>query len=123
MPLPAEGVPIDQLRRALQRRISETSFRVVASEVGMSPSGLHSFLGGTSPQYSTIRKVTTWYVREARRAPDESGVATVRAAVGLLVEHLPGSTQSAAAEEILKVVRRLTEQHNTPPPNWLDRLL
>lgn len=122
MPLPAEGPPVEQLRLAVRRRIAESSFRAVASEVGMSPSGLHSFLGGTSPHYSTLRKVTSWYVREAQRAPEERKVETLRAALGLLVGHLPEPIRGGAIEDILEVLQQAAERSGTSVPTWFGQL-
>jgi len=88
----------------------------------MSPSGLHSFLGGTSPHYSTIHKVTTWYVREAGRQPGELEIASMRAALHLLVQHLPETAQSEAVKEVLSVVRHHSERTRTPVPGWIQSL-
>jgi hypothetical protein len=118
----AEGIPIDQLRRALRQRIAETSFRVAAREVGMSASGLHTFLAGTSPHYSTVRKVTAWYVREAHRAPDALGLDALHAAIGLLVQHLPDRTRAEVAREIIGVIRSASARADTPVPEWVDLL-
>lgn len=122
MASPGKGVSVENLRTALRDRISETSFRTVAREIGMSPSGLHSFLGGTSPQYSTIRKITGWYVRESRRDPGQAKVATMRAALDILVEHLPEKGRDEAIASILEAIQRATVDGGVPVPNWLDRV-
>ena len=117
-----ESVPLEQLRRALQQRIAETSFRIAAREVGMSPSGLHTFLGGTSPHYSTVRKITAWYVREAYRGPDAASMEALQAALGLLTQHLPDSARPDAERSILNVVRASSLASRTPLPEWVELL-
>lgn len=49
------------LRDAIRRRVEETSLRAVADEVGMSFSGLRSFLEGRSPQRRTREMLMRWY--------------------------------------------------------------
>lgn len=88
----------------------------------MSPSGLHSFMGGTAPHYSTIRKVTNWYVRETRRDPTSERVATIEAAIGLLVEHLPMGARNEAREGVIEVIRKITHKSGTEQPSWMDHV-
>ena len=121
LPLP-EAVPIDHLRQALRLRIAETSFRIATREVGMSASGLHTFLAGTSPHYSTVRKVTAWYVREAHRTGDPTSLEALRAAMGILTQHLPASVQPVVVQEIVEIIRVASARCDTPPPPWLDLL-
>ena len=88
----------------------------------MSPSGLHTFLGGTSPHYSTVRKVTAWYVKEAYRGPDVASVEALNAALGLLTQHLPDPARSEAECAILDVVRERSLGSRTPVPTWVEVL-
>jgi hypothetical protein len=88
----------------------------------MSPSGLHTFLGGTSPHYSTVHKVTAWYVKEAYRGPDSANVEALRAAIGLLTQHLPDPARSHAEDAILNVVRERSLDSRTPVPTWVELL-
>jgi AraC-like DNA-binding protein len=97
------------LRDAIRRRVDETSIRLVAKELGMSPSGLHVLLGGSKPHPGTRAKLVSWYV-EQRRA--EQGVGQVvsaddvDAALRLLVHYITQDgredAQQRRAQEIAK---------------------
>ena len=65
------GLPrltIAVVRDAIRQRVDETSLRDIADEVGMSWSGLKSFLDGGSPQRRTREMLVRWYSSQPKRA-------------------------------------------------------
>ena len=118
--------PVPTLREAVREAVARTSVRAVADEVGMSPSGLHSFLNGGRPYARTVRLLAAWFVRRhdalgAKVAGEgDRMVAATRAAVALLVAHLPPAVRASAARQLLAKVRALTDDAHAPRPAWLS---
>ena len=73
-----DGDEFDHIRNALRFVIERTSLRRVASQIGMSPTGLHQFVDGAKPYGKTRAKVRTWFYRETGlnnlAADDAAGV-------------------------------------------------
>jgi hypothetical protein len=96
MPKPPVGVA--SWRQLVQKRVDGSSLRAVATEIGMSSSGLHVFLGGSRPHPATLKKISAWAAREqAGQLPIDS--RDVEAAVALLVrfvESAPNERQATA---------------------------
>lgn len=104
---------LDVLREAVRRRVEETSIRAVASEIGMSPSGLHVLLGGSRPHPKTREKLLSWYLAEQRRGAVGGTVSgdDVDAALRLLIRYLRSDTRSdARSRRLREIVRRLEEE-------------
>jgi hypothetical protein len=59
------AVPIPVLRDAVRRRVEGSNLREVAVEVGLSFSGLRSFLAGSKPHPKTLRKLREWFERQS----------------------------------------------------------
>lgn len=98
---------IDQVREFAQKRVELTSLREVAADVGMSFSGLFSFLQGGDPYSRNRQKLIDWYVRtrhaERAIAPEE-----VDQAVALLENYInAGSTDEQAKRRAKEITRRL----------------
>jgi hypothetical protein len=70
MPAPGLGVSVDVIRREAQLACEASSLRAVATNAGMSPMALRSFIRGeTVPQQRTIRKLSAWYARRGSGIP------------------------------------------------------
>jgi hypothetical protein len=119
------GPPVATLREAVRELVARTSLRVVADDIGMSSSGLHSFLNGGRPYARTVRLLATWFVRRhtaigaAAAVDDEQHAAAAAAAIALLVAHLPPSARAGAARQLMATVRALTDEARVPSPAWL----
>src|SRR5689334_21637486 len=77
------------IRRLVRQRVDQTSLRAVADEIGVSKSGLVSFLQGREPYYKTRLKLTAWFMRQ--RHPDGGmpvTAADVDAAIALLERYM-----------------------------------
>lgn len=117
------GVPVVRLREAVAERADATSLRRVAREIGVSPSGLHYFLGGGSPYSPTRRKLEQWYVREASPRYEGLSADAVRGLLSAMVQDLPPSARQAAMAEILADIATAYRDRDVTPPGWLTSLL
>lgn len=124
MPPPRSGVPVRILREAALRRVEETSLREAAAEMGLSWSGLRTFLKGTDPYSPTVQKLREWYERTGQgRAP---AIEQVREMVDSLSAHLPEESREQATDELADQIGRWCVQWcdktKTPLPEWLLEL-
>jgi hypothetical protein len=119
---PPTPVRLELLRRAVAERVSATSLRGVAKEVGMSAPGLQSFLNGGMPFEATRRKLSAWYV--AKASGDGTGLTPAMAEnfLAALVSHLPEDRRQPARRALLARLDSLTRRERTEPPPWLVTL-
>jgi hypothetical protein len=113
-------VPVSVLREAAQRRVDETSLRTAAAEIGVSYSGLRTFLKGTEPYAPTLAKLRAWYAQtvEGRAMTPERA----RGMLAALVESMPVERREEAVREL---VTRLVESYRksgADVPGWLERI-
>jgi hypothetical protein len=112
---------VQVLREAARRRVEEVGLREAAEEVGMSFSGLRTFLRGTDPRSTTVRKLSDWYARRA--SPDEHELEEVRKLAELLTRRFAGAAREEAADQLVQHIRLWLagwcDSTNTPPPVWL----
>lgn len=94
---------IARIREFAREQVARTSLRAVADDIGVSFSGLHSFLGGREPYSATRRKLTAWYVvaGNARRAVS---VDQVDESVAVLAYYLATETRRDAKERKLRAM-------------------
>jgi hypothetical protein len=106
-------VTIALVRAAIVKRVEDTSLREVADEIGMSFSGLRSFIEGGSPHARTRVKLMHWYYRRSRgtSAPPREDVETAIALVLSYVEDdsTPRSVQERRRREMLERLRADSE--------------
>ena len=96
------------VRRLVRQRVDQTSLRAVADEIGVSKSGLDSFLQGREPYSKTRLKLTAWYMRQ--RHPDGGTpilASEVDAAIALLERYMKSVGTDAVRQ---KRVREVTER-------------
>lgn len=113
------AVPIERVRQAVIRAVSESSLRKLAREIGLSAPGLTHFIEGGEPFKPTVRKLVEWYVRDAanRRGIDQD---TATAALSLLTDGMPNAEAEATRARILAELRDGYKRSGTPPPAWLE---
>jgi hypothetical protein len=92
------------VRRLAYDHVSRSSLRAVADEIGMSKSGLDSFIKGRSPYSGTRAKLFVWYVRN--RHPETASVAAeeVDAAISLLERYIQGVGSATVRERRVREV-------------------
>lgn len=94
----------DLLRKAAADRVEETNLRETADEIGMSFSGLASFLRGGSPQKKTLTKLVAWYYQRTAHANapslDDLDVAIAQLQVYINDRSKPQSVRDRRKEEI-----------------------
>lgn len=113
-------VPVSVLREGAQRRVDETSLRTAAAEIGVSYSGLRTFLKGTEPYAPTLAKLRAWYAQtvEGRAMTPERA----RAMLAALVEGMPPERRPEVLREIIEALRRAYKATGANAPEWLRNL-
>jgi len=119
----SQGVSIEVLREAVRRRVADSTLRQVAAEIGMSFSGLHTFLDGTTPHPGTVRKVAAWHVRAASESGNTVDTALAETALDLLLRHVPPRKRPALRRELVEALVAQAKREQLPPPAWADALL
>jgi hypothetical protein len=104
-------------------RISATSLRAAAREVGMSPTGLKKFAAGTSPYSGTLRSLVKWYVRHRQDSPGELVFLDVWASVSLLTFDFDVARRAEKAAELLGLLERAYARDGKTTPAWFGEVL
>jgi hypothetical protein len=106
---PAHEQLMEQIRSLAGERVERTSLRTVASQVGMSPSGLSKFLGGAAPYQKTVGKLESWYLLQQDGEAGADGPSPEAAAVAtrLLARLAPPSARDGFVDELLAAIRRV----------------
>jgi hypothetical protein len=114
MPMDEKTTPsADQLMMEIRslagEHVERTSLRAVASQVGMSPSGLSKFLGGAAPYQKTVGKLESWYLLQQDGELHAEGPSAKVAAVAvrLLARIAPPSMRQGFLDELLVALRRV----------------
>jgi hypothetical protein len=113
---------VRHMREVAANRVENTSLRQVAREIGMSPTGLKKFLGGTAPYSSTLRRLRAWYVRYAAEQKSEVEPVDASAALSLLMHDLGAEPRRHAALHVLDAVGSGYDESGRPKPDWLSDL-
>jgi hypothetical protein len=97
---------IASVREAVRKRVAETSLRDTADEIGMSFSGLRSFVRGATPHAATRAKLVSWY--SGGRSSGAAGKADVAAAISLLAGYVSSAaTASVKRRRLEEIVRQI----------------
>lgn len=115
----SESAGFELLLRLTAQRVDGTSLRNVASELGMSPTGLSKLLGGSRSQTATRRRLERWVVWQ--RARDEVSSPSEPAA-RVLVHGLPAALHPDALSRVAAVLATSYERAGVDAPEWMDRL-
>lgn len=85
---------IEAIRQTLREEVERTSVRAVASDVGMSASGLLLVLGRSKPHPATMKKLVAWYTeyRRGRKRTVASVLAEDVDAAAMLLGHYLSTT-------------------------------
>jgi AcrR family transcriptional regulator len=113
------GVPLPAIRRALAEGVERHGLRAVARAVGISHPSMLALLDGAEPRAPTLRKLVEWFVRDHAARGADADAATSRAALSLLLRHLPEETRDGARRELLAALERASEAAGVPAPRWL----
>lgn len=104
---------IGLVREAAAARVEASSLRDVADEVGMSFSGLRSFLAGGSPHAKTRAQLVRWYYARAATSAEppredrETAIALLR--VYLRDESKPKTVRERRLRELIERLRDESE--------------
>lgn len=131
-------IPTTALRHTVERAIQDSSLRHVASQVGMSPTGLKKFVMGTAPYSPTLRRLRVWYVRSqpstvvdpgpiqpesllrarAAQAVQETSLRSVARAIGISVGGLHGFVNGKRPYRPMLEKINLWYLHSVYPDSW-----
>jgi hypothetical protein len=104
-------IGIVAMRDAVRRRVNGTSLRNVAFEVGMSFSGLRTFLHGARPHPATRRKLVAWYTSQRATPAQPVRRDDVDAAITLLARFVRNDRRAEGrARRVKSVVERLLSE-------------
>ena len=107
-----------RLRMFVAARVAATSLRLVAREIGLSPTGLRKFLNGAEPYSRTRRKLSSWFVQYAARGAVGVDADVAIAALRILTDDLP-ERQDRALDVLVQVLERSYAECGRPVPTWL----
>jgi hypothetical protein len=114
---------LDRLRDGVAVRVQATSLRIVARQVGMSPTGLLKFLAGGTPYAKSRKKLFDWWDRQQGHLPTELSSSEIAAAINALIQELPPERRAGAMEDLTATLRGLYERHSDVCPAWLAELV
>jgi hypothetical protein len=99
---------MEEIRSLAGERVERSSLRAVASQLGMSPSGLSKFLGGASPYQKTVGKLEGWYLlQQDQDSADGPSAEQAAVAVRLLARLAPPGMRDDFVDELLAAIRRI----------------
>lgn len=108
MPKPLAGVV--GLRKLVQQAVDQSSYRAVAEEIGMSQSGLYTFLARTRPHPATLKKVSAWAERQVAGKQESFDARDLDAAIALLVRFVRAApNEKRAASRLREIVAKLSD--------------
>lgn len=120
MPSGEPRVSVPVLRDAVREAAHTSSSRAVARDVGLSAPALNQFIAGSEPRISTVRKLTTWYVRYRQERGDATlDEKTAAAALDFLVEHIPTRRRNEVRDALLDCLERAGDGVGVEAPPWL----
>ena len=111
MPRPGVAVSLEELREAVRRSAGGSSLRQTATEIGMSWSGLRTFLNGTVPHPATVKKISDWYLRQSVETRENT--LAMEMALNVLAERVDPSQRRALKRALLDTVAEFTERKPT----------
>jgi hypothetical protein len=100
---------LSTLRDAVRGRVEATSLRVVADEIGMSFSGLRTFLQGARPNEATRSKVVAWYV-SSQQGSKGSITGDTDVATALVAAFVARASGKAKTRRAVDAMRRVLEE-------------
>jgi hypothetical protein len=113
--------PVEILRRAVSRRVEETSLRKVAGDVGISKSGLAKFLTGGEPRTSTRRQLERWLFASGIAEVDVLDAMTADLAISILLHDLDQASRGAARSRLLSALEESYSNRGSRP-DWLSEI-
>ena len=103
--------------------MGSTSLRQVSRMVGMSPTGLQTFLDGGHPYSATRRKLERWYVMHGPgRLPSTLRGDSAFAILRVLVQDLSPARHRPTMEMLLESMEEAYTAARLPRPRWLTDL-
>jgi hypothetical protein len=101
---------INGVRELARERVEQSSLRAVADEIGMSNSGLYSFLQGGDPYSPVRKKLVAWFMRA--RYPDAKPIppAEVDAAAALLAAYIRQIAPARRERRLMQISEQIASE-------------
>lgn len=115
------GQGVAGLRSQVRQAVEASSLRAVAEEIGMSWSGLRSFLEGTTPHPSTIAKLLAWSGTKRTASPSRRDMLSAIEVMADYIEGVP--SPEGRRKRLLGVLSALTERVGPDLARELQRAL
>ena len=119
MPEPREKPSIQRLRDLADAQVRLTSLRQVATQVGLSPTGLRKFLNGADPHSRTRGKLLSWFVRLTAAEADGLDADSAIAALTILTAGLTPENRKQVVENVVRSLESAYDAQSRPHPSWL----
>lgn len=113
-------VPVEVLRHAARGYTGVVTLRTAADEIGLSFSGLRSFLRGTTPRPSTVQKLTVWYLGSAAARGEAEPRDLARVAISVLLQPIPERFRADAEARLIRAMVVSCAEAKVPLPSWLS---
>jgi hypothetical protein len=95
------------IRKLVQQRVDASSLRDVADDIGLSKSGLDSFLKGRDPYSRNRARLATWYARQTHPVSRSVDRREVDAAIALLERYFESGSETVRDRRVREVAERL----------------
>jgi hypothetical protein len=100
---------IAAIRQAARKRVEKATLQQVADEIGISVSGLWSFLRRGQPQRKTMRKLVAWHSASSLGRARGVSRGDVNAAMLVIAQYIgEGLTESAARRRLAEVLETIS---------------
>jgi hypothetical protein len=106
---------LTELREAVRQKATGSSLRQTATDIGMSWSGLRTFLNGTIPHPATVKKISDWYLRQSIGTQEDDQIA-VELALNVLAERVAPAQRRLLKRAILDTVAKFTDREQATLP-------
>lgn len=119
MPVRAEAISVERLRRMLAARVQVEGLRPVARDIGLDPKAITKLINGAEPRTSTRQKLTCWYLRQIATGHGSTDPESANTVLGVLLWDLPPSARAGGFQKALAAFREIYVDAKIPFPEWL----
>lgn len=101
---------IKGVRELARERVEQSSLRAVAAEIGMSNSGLYSFLQGGEPYSAVRKKLVAWFTRMRHPESRPIPAAEIDAAASLLAAYIRQAAPAGRERRFMQIFEQIAAE-------------
>jgi hypothetical protein len=109
------------LRAHVERAVADSSLRMVAEAIGMSPNAVRNFIRGAEPRTRTRARIERWVAGRPAEGQG-AGVAAFTRLIAEATPELPPRDASVIGRELAQAISEAYQRHRLPPPRWVREL-